>query len=306
LCYDFGNIHDYREKTITKDDLYGMPWFILLSNSDEWKQFERENPDQVASAIQDFVDELNNRDELKDVPWLYPMTEEYNCNYEIEEVRILDPIAPSSTAFWFQGLFNLQMIKGVENLDTSNVTDMRKMFNYCGLKTVDLSSFSTSNVTNMRCMFSHSDFTSLDLGSFDTSKVNDMFQMFSYSPDLTNINLESFDTSNVTIMYGMFYGCSSLKSLDLRSFRTSSVKNMGIMFANCPSLRTLDLRSFDISGLTETSLGETGGKMMFANCGNLTEIKVSQGWNPISDDVLSAAFIECGVTGVTYYDNIMD
>jgi surface protein len=61
----------------------------------------------------------------------------------------------TSTAYWFMLCSELTTIKGIENLNTSNVTDMRQMFYGCSaLTSLDLSHFDTSNVTKMGTMFS--------------------------------------------------------------------------------------------------------------------------------------------------------
>ena len=89
------------------------------------------------------------------------------------------------------------------SLDTSNVTNMSKMFSSCGATSINLSNFNTSKVTNMLGMFYNSKATTLDLSSFDTSKVTNMSSMFSYSK-ATILDLSSFDTSNVIKMNEMF------------------------------------------------------------------------------------------------------
>lgn len=62
---------------------------------------------------------------------------------------------PMSCYGWFRELSNeCKTIKGIEHLNTSEVTNMMYMFDDCsGLTSLDLSSFATSNVTNMSCMF---------------------------------------------------------------------------------------------------------------------------------------------------------
>ena len=66
---------------------------------------------------------------------------------------------PTTTAEWFRFFQSLKSIEGLEHLNTSQVTNMSKMFSGCSsLTSLDLSSFDTSNVTNMRSMFS--DFSS--------------------------------------------------------------------------------------------------------------------------------------------------
>ena len=58
--------------------------------------------------------------------------------------------------YMFDGMSHLENITFGENFDTSNVTDMHGMFNWCvSLKSLDLSNFNTSRVTNMNGMFSH-------------------------------------------------------------------------------------------------------------------------------------------------------
>ena len=78
---------------------------------------------------------------------------------------------PTTTARWFIYFQSLKSIEGIEHLNTSQVTDMRKMFSHCqSLIALDLSSFETSKVTDMRRMFSHcQSLTALDLSSFETS-----------------------------------------------------------------------------------------------------------------------------------------
>lgn len=42
---------------------------------------------------------------------------------------------------------------GLDNFDTSNVTDMKEMFKSCKIEYIDLSSFNMNNVTNYDNMF---------------------------------------------------------------------------------------------------------------------------------------------------------
>ncbi len=96
---------------------------------------------------------------------------------------------PTTCAFWFAGFENLTKIKGIENLNTSKVTDMSRMFGYCeSLKSIDVSNFDTSNVTNISTMFAYcKSLTSLDVCKFNTSKVTDMSRMFANCPNLKTI-----------------------------------------------------------------------------------------------------------------------
>ena len=148
-----------------------------------------------------------------------------------------------SMVFWFHGLSSLTEIEGLENLDTSEATQI-SFYNCSNLESLDLSHFNTSNVTSV--MFQGcSSLTSLDFSSFNTSNVENMRMMFYGCSSLTTLNLSGFNTAEVTNMEGMFMGCSSLTSLDVSGFNTAEVTIMGGMFFDCSNLMTLDVSGFN-------------------------------------------------------------
>ena len=171
--------------------------------------------------------------------------------------------------------------------NTSNVTDMGGMFDYCdGLTSLDLTNFDTSNVTNMFIMFSNcSGLKSLDVSNFNTSNVTNMGNMFFYCSSLTSLDVSNFDTSNVTYMGSMFEGCASLTSLDVSNFDTSNVTSMGYMFYSCSGLTSLTLSSFDTSNVTSMSY-------MFTRCASLEELDLS-GWNTSKVTYMDSMFNGC-------------
>ena len=125
----------------------------------------------------------------------------------------------------------------ISNIDTSNVTDMRSMFNGCSnLTSLDLSNFNTSNVTDMSSMFSKcSNLTYLDLSNFNTSKVMDISSMFANCSNLTSLDLSNFNEISSTDMHSIFNGCSNLTYLDIRNFNFTRVVSDGNMFDKVPS-----------------------------------------------------------------------
>ena len=163
------------------------------------------------------------------------------------------------------------------NFNTSNVTNMKKMFSDCGytgMTSLDLGDkFDTSSVTDMKKMFAccgYTAMTNLDLGDkFDTSNVTDMSNMFKSCGNtaMTSLDLgDKFDTSKVTNMYYMFFSCgyTAMTSLDLGDkFDTSKVTNMGGMFATCGYLAMVNL---DISAITFPST-LTSYSVIFSSCG---------------------------------------
>ena len=156
-------------------------------------------------------------------------------------------IANQNSTGLFKNLRSLKVIQGLENLDTSQVTNMACMFEDCWyLTNLDVSHFDTSQVTYMYLMFKNcQSLTSLDVSHFNTSKVTNMDGMFEDCGRLSNIDVSGFNTSKVTYMMFMFEGCESLANLDVSHFDTSHVTSMSVMFADCKNLISLDLSSFD-------------------------------------------------------------
>ena len=91
----------------------------------------------------------------------------------------------------FKNLKNLATIKGLSNLDTSQVTNMEQMFSNCPkLTALDLSSLNTDNVTSYSSMFSgDAALTSADLSNFQVAANTEMKDMFSSCSSLTKLTL---------------------------------------------------------------------------------------------------------------------
>ena len=181
----------------------------------------------------------------------------------------------------------------IRNLKTSNVTNMANMFNNCfELTNLDLSNFDTSHVTDMSTMFSGDrNLTSISFGqTFDTSKVTNMKNMFNCCYALTNLDVSHFNTSNVTIMTRMFSNCYALTSLDLSNFDTSNVIEMGSMFEKT-NFTSLDLSSFDTSNVTTMN-------WMFSGATSLQNIYVGPKWSTDGTDTY-LMFSNCGTDHVT-------
>ena len=168
----------------------------------------------------------------------------------------------------FKGHTELKTLD-LKNVDTSDVTSMRGIFENCsGLTSVDLTKFDTGKVTNMADMFSEcSSLTNLDLDSFDTNKVEFMSQMFKDCSSLTSLDLSGFDTGEVTSMNMMFSKCKSLISLNLEGVKTGGVRSMHCMFMDCESLPSVDLSGFDTGNVNMMSF-------MFSGCRSLTSLDI--------------------------------
>ena len=148
---------------------------------------------------------------------------------------------------------NLQNLQFNNSISTFNVTNMKDMFSYSKVATLDLSSFNTSKVTDMSYMFDSSKATEIKgLNKFNTSNVTNMSQMF-FDSKVTTLDLSSFDTSNVEYMEEMFFNSAAVEIKGLNHFNTSKVISMSSMF-NGSKAATLDLSSFDTSNVTKMGL----------------------------------------------------
>ena len=99
-------------------------------------------------------------------------------------------IAPNPNASNMFGRFvNLKEINFGRNFDTSNVTNMSRMFSNC------------------------QSITSLDLSCFNTSKVTNMTRMFDGCKNLVYLDLSYFHASSATNTTSMFKNCDMLKTL---------------------------------------------------------------------------------------------
>ncbi len=101
---------------------------------------------------------------------------------------------------------NLETVQGIENLDTSIVTNMNSMFRGCSkLKTLDLSKFDTSEVTNMNGMFRNcTGLNTIYVSSlFNTQSLSTSDNMFTGCKKLIGGNGTSYDSNYVNSAYAV-------------------------------------------------------------------------------------------------------
>ena len=177
---------------------------------------------------------------------------------------------PKSCNSWFMECEKLEAIDGIENLNTSMVTDMWNMFYNCkSLTSLDLKPFDTHNVLSMSYMFfGCNNLTYLNVSSFDTSNVGDMNWMFSGCWKLTNLSVSNFDMHSVRTMLGMFSSCKGLTHIDVSQFNTENVEDMQAVFQRCEKLTSLDLSGFNTSKVEDIAC-------MFLSCKSLTSLDLS-------------------------------
>ena len=196
----------------------------------------------------------------------------------------------------------------LSNFDTSRITSFRKLFSYCvNLEEIKgLNNLITSNIEDVGYIFEHCEkIKFLDLSGFDTSNINSFNYMFSWCISLKEIKgLNQFKTHNAIYMDEMFYLCSSLPVIDISSFDGKKA-TVGGMFAGCKNLKEIKglqyfsprygldflfdgcerLTSLDLSSFNMTTI--YGMHSTFQNCKNLKEIK---GLNNLKTDKLDNLF----------------
>ena len=181
---------------------------------------------------------------------------------------------PTTLSSFFEELRSLTSISGLENINTTHVTDMSKMFYNCyKLNSLDLTQFNTGNVENMNEMFYDcQNLKSLDLSAFNTAKVNNMYRMFYYCFAKT-IDLSSFNTANVENMNEMFAGASLVVNIYTSdSFKTDKLKSSEKMFYLCTNLPNFNKDEVDAThanygagGYFKKIVGQKGSVTLGAN-----------------------------------------
>ena len=194
---------------------------------------------------------------------------------------------PKSCRLWFYYFTKLREVEGIENLNTSETTDMYGMFNCCySLTSLDVSHFDTGNVTNMGGMFNQCYMLeAIDVSHFNTENVTNMYYMFRNCESLTSLDVSHFDTHNVTDMGWMFCGCYSLENLDVSHFNTENVTRMTSMFWWCRNLKAIDVSRFNTEKVCDTG-------WMFNGCMSLEKLDLSN-FNTANDTLMTNMFYAC-------------
>ena len=110
---------------------------------------------------------------------------------------------------WFANCTTLSSITGLENLNTTNVTDMTGVFDNCpALTSLDLSGFNTANVTTMNSMFRYcSNLETIFVGDgWTTGAVQSATYMFLNSSKIVGNYGTEYSRDHVDISYACIDG----------------------------------------------------------------------------------------------------
>ncbi len=160
--------------------------------------------------------------------------------------------------------------KGETNLnciDTSNITDMSRLFDKYENKNFDVSGWNVSKVKDMYCMFYGCESFDCDLSKWDVSEVTTMYAMFEGCDKFKGDGLENWNVSKVKHINYMFMGCENFDA-DLSKWDVSNVTNMNYMFYKCKNFNC-DLSNWNVNNTKTTTDG------MFSYC---TSLKNKPSW----------------------------
>jgi surface protein len=123
---------------------------------------------------------------------------------------------------FFQGI-------GLDQWNTSQVKNMKAMFEGASFFNADLSRWVVGNVEDMSSMFADTEFNG-DLSVWNTSHVMNMSYMFYDAHNFSGMGLENWDVSRVQTMESMFWSALAFRA-NLSTWNTSKVSNMATMFS---------------------------------------------------------------------------
>lgn len=191
------------------------------------------NTDNMPQNVE-VIDFSMNRD-MSVVGWYNPRSKD-NTDLCIAPTCGNKVFANKDSSYMFMNCINLLYVFGLNNLDTSNVTNMTGMFTGCtnlnGLN--GLTRFNMDNVTKASCMFSNcSSLSRLNLSLVNMDKLEDASHMFAYCSMLNTLYLPKMP--NVKNVRGLFYECESLVHLKA-SINLCNVSDMDHMLIGCPKI----------------------------------------------------------------------
>lgn len=176
---------------------------------------------------------------------------------------------PQSLYRWF-ALPNLTAIEGLENLNTSETTNMKELFTGAeNLESIDLSCLNTAKVTDIRELFERCyKLKSVNLLGLNFESVVTAYQMFWRCYALESIDMSGINMKSATVLSEMFLECTALKEARLVGFSAPAAKEIVKMFSDCTSLEVANLSGTDFSSITNAYY-------LFGNCPKLMTADLS-------------------------------
>ncbi len=254
---EYGNI---REKSYSGNWVF----YATINGNDQYKWI----PDTPWCNENASIKYINFQDEV--VPIATSNLFAGCINLErIDNIQNLNTSLANNMECMFYGCRKLTEVD-LSTFDTSNVTSFHSMFdggiegNMSISRILGMENWDTSNVTDMGWMFAQCpNLNTFDVTHFDTSKVNQMSALFCNCQSITSLDISNFDTTNVEYMEAFFSECTNLTTIDLSGFNISKLKNSKWMFSGDTKLKTIYIGDgWDSNSIIESD-------WMFQNCTNI-------------------------------------
>ena len=174
-------------------------------------------------------------------------------------------------------LSSLKDIKGMNNLDTTKLKNIRSMFCKCTEMTnffkipENMLQKKNNQIENISMLFNGCrKVEEINTKNWVTNNVKDMSYLFNRCLSLIKIkDIKDLPTINVENMCGMFNCCKALNdTLSITKWNFEKVKDMSIIFQGCEKLNTIELGT---AKWNSTELLDISG--MFSKCKDLKNIK---------------------------------
>lgn len=212
----------------------------------------------------------------------------FNYCKSLEYVEGLDELNTSNVTNMAR-MFSYTKITNFTNLDTSKVTDMSYMFMSYEREILVFPEWDLSNVTNFYCCFAGSSeggtIETLDLSNFKHGDKANLRYIFTDLASVKTIILPPNFGKSVSDFSCAFYGLTNLRNINSENIDVSDATKLEGMFKSCYSIENLDVSNFDVSNVTNM-------RYMFCECSKLTGIDVSK-WNVSNVTDISFMFYGC-------------
>ena len=269
-------VHAAEQEPATGNDIYALAYKINPNNQSVWSNIEivfqkgdtRDPSKEYLKTFSNFADDqFDNKP-----PWttLKPTGSGNSFGSNAKRFVIKDKIQPMSISGWFRDTWALEEIQGLENLDTSECTDMSGAFSSLSfMKKLDLSSFDTSKVVKFDGMINSNAIESVNVSGFKFDSCQSLVS-FIRGNKLTEINLSGIDVSKCTTIKAFVTNCAALEELDCTSFNPRNVELLQNAFCSNASLKSIKFGEFQ-PGIDNDQTYIKFNKM-FLDCPSLEEI----------------------------------
>ena len=194
----------------------------------------------------------------------------------------------------------LENLPNIEDWDTSNVTNMERLFFSKTSFSSDLSKWNTKNVVSMEYTFQYARAFNSDLSKWKTSKVQNFRAMF-YGANAFDTDVSKWKVSSATDMGYMFFSNAATdtriimeRNLNISLWQVGKVIDMRSMFSGVKV--TCDLSKWDVSNVQfmQKMFGEDSKEHLINDA---TNVDVSQ-WN-----ISSVTNLESTFSGLTNFNS---